>query len=838
MDMENLEPLENLLDEIRDIDGFPIADDEDILELSDPPYYTACPNPYINDFIEEYGTKYDPENDDYDRKPFVGDISEGKRNSVYSAHTYHTKVPHKAINKYIKHFTNKDNLIYDGFCGSGMTGIASKMSGRNSIISDLSPVASFIAYNYNNYVNINEFKKITQKILNELERECDWMYETSHNSLENNNEQKLFDTDKKAIINYTVWSEEFICPYCKKDFTFWGVAVNKKTGNVSKEFNCSHCDAKISKKECKRNYELVYDSSLNKKIKQTKRKPVLINYSFKGEEFFKEPDKKDLELLNMINEREIPYWYPTNRMKEGKETRRNDKFGITHVHHMYFKRSLWVISKFLSKIKKIKNKSIRSKLLYLFTGTLQGLSKQQRYRHKSTFPNMILSGTLYVGSLIREYCVYDWIKGKLKGILRFLNEFDNETKNYKTLISTNSLNNSMVNENSIDYIFTDPPFGENLMYSELNFIWESWLKVFTNNQNEAIVSSDQDKDLDKYTELMTLSFKEMYRILKPNRWMTVVFHNSKASVWNAIQESISRAGFIIAQVSTLDKKQGTFKQVTSAGAVKNDLVINAYKPKKEFTDRFLMNTGEGMEEDFIKQQLEHLPVEANIERTEKMLYSKMLAHYVENGFKIKYNANNFYELLHDNFVERDGYWFIEDQADEYSRWKSSLKLDELEDIKKGNQVLFVIDEQTALTWIYNFLDEPKDYSEIYTSYNQVATKTDDEIPELRKMLDNNFIQEDGKYRRPQSKKEKAQIKKNREKKLNKAWEKILDRAINSRRKIKNVRKEALIHGFTKCYQNENYEDIITVADRLYKSTLESSGDILDFVDIARMKIGD
>ena len=88
------------------------------------------------------------------------------------------------------------------------------------------------------------------------------------------------------------------------------------------------------------------------------------------------------------------------------------------------------------------------------------------------------------------------------------------------------------------------------------------------------------------------------------------------------------------------------------------------------------------------------------------------------------------------------------------------------------------------------------------------------------------------------KKEKAQIKKNREKELDKAWEKILDRAINGRRKIKNVRKEALIHGFTKCYQNENYEDIITVADRLYKSTLESSGDILDFVDIARMKIGD
>jgi hypothetical protein len=95
--------------------------------------------------------------------------------------------------------------------------------------------------------------------------------------------------------------------------------------------------------------------------------------------------------------------------------------------------------------------------------------------------------------------------------------------------------------------------------------------------------------------------------------------------------------------------------------------------------------------------------------------------------------------------------------------------------------------------------------------------------------------EDGKYRRPKTRKERESIEKSRTKNLEKAWKKLLDRAKNGSRKIKNIRKEALIHGFTKCYQQENYEDIVTVADRLYKSTLESSGDILDFVDIARMK---
>src|SRR6056297_2874344 len=134
MDKDNIKPLNELLDKVRDIDGFPKGKDEDILELSDPPYYTACPNPYINDFIEEHGTEYDPENDDYEKKPFVSDVSEGKNDSIYRAHSYHTKVPHKAIMKYIEHYTKEGDIVFDGFCGSGMTGVAAQLTGRESIL--------------------------------------------------------------------------------------------------------------------------------------------------------------------------------------------------------------------------------------------------------------------------------------------------------------------------------------------------------------------------------------------------------------------------------------------------------------------------------------------------------------------------------------------------------------------------------------------------------------------------------------------------------------------------------------------------------------------------------
>ncbi|MCK4690061.1 MAG: DNA methylase, partial [Candidatus Marinimicrobia bacterium] len=441
------------------------------------------------------------------------------------------------------------------------------------------------------------------------------------------------------------------------------------------------------------------------------------------------------------------------------------------------------------------------------------------------------TGTIYISSLPVEKNIIRGFEEKLKTIMKL-----SIKSNSNVIISTQSITNfKNIPSNSIDYIFTDPPFGANLMYSELSFIWEAWLRVLTNNKKEAIINRSQHKRINDYTQIMTVGFKEMYRVLKPNRWITIEFHNSKASVWNSIQEAVTRAGFIISQVAVLDKQQGSFNQVTAAGAVENDLIINAYKPKEDFAEKFLISAGDGMEVDFIADQLDHLPIRPNVGRTEKMLYSKMLAHYVENGFKIRYDSANFYKLLSDNFTELDGYWFLDSQAKEYNEWKSGLSLDRIKEVLDGQQVLFVSDEKSALAWLYNLLHQPRTYSEIYTAYQQVATTTEDKIPELRDLLDNNFILEEGKHRRPVSREEREEINKNREKELDRAFNKLLKHAKEQKGKIRNIRQEALVHGFTRCYQEGRYQDILTIADKLYASTQESSGDIMDFVDIARIK---
>jgi len=105
--------------EFRKIEGFPIGSDEDILALSDPPYYTACPNPFIADFIKHYGKPYDPTNP-YSREPLAADTGAGKTHSIYTAHSYHSKIPHLAIMPCILHYTEPGDILFDGFSGEEM----------------------------------------------------------------------------------------------------------------------------------------------------------------------------------------------------------------------------------------------------------------------------------------------------------------------------------------------------------------------------------------------------------------------------------------------------------------------------------------------------------------------------------------------------------------------------------------------------------------------------------------------------------------------------------------------------------------------------------------------
>lgn len=834
MKENEIQPLADLLDTLRDIQGFPKGKDEDILALSNPPYYTACPNPYLNDFIEEHGKPYNEETDTYHRNPFVGDVSEGKNDPIYNAHSYHTKVPYKAIMKYIEHYTDEGDIVFDGFCGTGMAGVAAQMLNRKAILSDISPVATFIAHNYNSKVDSELFIKDTNKILEEVEAECSWMYET-------NPDDKAFDVfrknaedtsvlPEKGKINYTVWSDVFICQFCQHEHIFWSEAVDKVTGEILDLYPCPNCNALIKKTGCKRAEVSFFDKSIGQEIIQTKQVPVLINYTFGKKRFQKTPNSDDLKLIEKIDNEIIPYWIPTYKMmfrdgSWGDIWRAGYHFGVTCSHHFFTKRNIWVYGAIWSKSKE--------KLSQWTLSSIQNyINKKQSY----TGGGGGMPGVLYIASLLQEKNVIDVFKRKYAKVVELLKITNKFNKNNGIISTQSTTHLSNLPANSIDYIFTDPPFGSNIMYSEANFLWESWLKVFTNNESEAIINTSQNKGLSEYTKLMTDSFKECYRILKPNRWITVEFHNSKSYIWNAIQESLNKAGFIVSNVSILDKQQGSFKQVTSSMAVSKDLVISAYKPKESFSKRFIEDAGQNLETDFVRMHLSHLEPEPSIERTEQMLYSRMLSYYVQRGYTIRYNSYSFFQMLNENFISQDGYWFNEEQISGYHEYKKRMKLEGISDTSAGNLVLFVSDEKSALIWLNAFLDTPKSYSEISTAFNKIATSINDAIPELKNLLDENFISENDQYRRPTSEREKLPIAEKRAKALLKDFDSILLEAANSKKKIKSCRKEALAAGFEHCYKHERYQDILAVAKKLDSKFLENSSEINEFIEVAEIKV--
>jgi hypothetical protein len=321
--------------EFRKIEGFPIGEDEDILALSDPPYYTACPNPFLEDFIRHYGKPYDPATDDYRREPFASDMGAGKTHPIYTAHSYHSKIPHLATMPCILHYTEPGDIVLDGFSGSGMTGVAAQLCGqpeaefkatleaewkknglpapkwgaRRPVLIDLSPVANFIAYNLNLDVSARDFKKAADDFFQKIDAELGWMYETSHS-----------DGKRKGRINYVVWSEVFTCPNCAGDVVFMDQAYDPETGKFAKEFECPGCGAALTTRSCEHKFTSYFDKAIGETVRKVTYAPVEIEYTLRSDKtkYRKKPDADDLALINRLANEQPRDWFPTAKLPIGK----------------------------------------------------------------------------------------------------------------------------------------------------------------------------------------------------------------------------------------------------------------------------------------------------------------------------------------------------------------------------------------------------------------------------------------------------------------------------------------------------------------------------------------
>jgi hypothetical protein len=775
--------------------------------------------------------------------------------------------------------------------GSGMTGVAAQWCGsapavyrhglelewkqrgkpapkwgaRRVILNDLSPAATFIAANYNLPFDVDAFAKAGKQLLKEVAQEIGWMYETLHS-----------DGRTKGRIEYTVWSQLYTCPDCAGEVNFTEEALDEDSKRVKDTFPCPHCGAELTKQRMERLYVNKLDTATSKSIQIPKRAPALISYAIGKTRYEKRPDAEDLARLAKIEALPLPPNVPTIEippMHMTHERARMDYAGITHIHHFFLPRAAQAMGLLWAKAKAHPDARTRNFLQFMVEQAIWGMSILARYAptHFSQV-NQYLNGVYYVASQHAECTPWYILDGKLSRLAKAFRGY--RAGRGIAAVNTGTTARLPLPDSSIDYIFTDPPFGENIYYADLNFLVESWHGVTTDARPEAIIDRFKKKALPEYQHLMQRCFAEYHRVLKPGRWMTVVFSNSRASVWNAIQVAMQQAGFVVAEVTALDKQQGSYRQVTSTTAVKQDLVISVYKPNGGLEQR-LAERGASAESawDFVETHLRQLPVtkhrdgelELIVERDPRRVYDRMVAWFVRHDDPVPLSSDEFLAGLQQrDFPERDGMVFLPGQVGEYDKKRAQAA-------QAPQMELFVSDERSAIDWLTDFLKKrPSTYQEVHPEFiTQLGAgwRKHEQKPELTALLEDNFLRYEGngegtgpvptqisnylsknfhEYRGldkddprlvakarerwyvPDPNKA-ADLEKRREKTLLKEFETY--RAFTGRR-LKEFRLEVLRAGFKAAWSQKDLQTIIKVARKIPEEVLQEDEKLLLWYDQA------
>lgn len=618
--------LGDLLPDLRRYEGFPDGDDERIVAGSLPPRYTACPNPFIHDLVGPGGA-----DGAYERTPFAADISEGRADPVYRAQVYHTKVPPRAIARYIEHFTRPGDVVFDGFCGSGMTGVAARMTGRRAVLVDLSPAATAIAATYVVPVDADAAREAFAAVLDRLREQCAWLYETGDGRL----------------VSHVIWSEVYRCPHCKAPAPFSDMGFDFAARRPADRIVCPACRREIRAQALER---------VLTEAGTTAETPVRV--ARVGQRGEGPPTPDELARLDEIARADIPFWFPEEWMMRqapaddgwGDMWRRGYHTGVWRVADFYTPRTLWALAAAVHFAREL---DAPPAVRHLVTQTIINASiNLTRMRRAYQGPVPLV---LYFPRLRRECNVIEVLRRRFAASLAVLAELPADSEVVVSTQSATCLGN--IPDATIDYIFTDPPFGRNIIYSEVNFLWESWMGITTNQGPEAIMSRSQDKGVGDYEDLMRRCFAEFRRILKPRRWITVEFHNSHNEVWAAIQRALTEAGFVVEDVRVLDKQQVSFKQASTQNAVQRDLVISARRPRSAQLQLPSFVAEEQDVWEFVRRRLRELDSaegDAADERTPRALYTRLVQHMLQAGRQVPLDAAEFYAGLAERFELRDG----------------------------------------------------------------------------------------------------------------------------------------------------------------------------------------
>lgn len=460
--------------------------------------------------------------------------------AMYIMHKFFARKQMDVINHYIESHTFKEEIVLDPFCGSGvMVGEALRLN-RRVIGIDINPVAIFITKNTITPCNINKISSKFQEIEKDVANDINKLYITN-------------------------------CRICQKEIPAICFTWNNETLS----------DVRY---ECPQHGRLISQISVD-----------------------------DSDLQQSITEKKIPeyfdtngiclYWYPKNKLSYPDGTPFLKKERYNSVDELFTARNLIALAKLYSRIENITDKNLQEAFKFAFSSMSHLATKMTPVRSSRPFSSAWVQQSYWFCPYNMESNVWNLFKRAVHGkqglikakdaIPNIFTEFK-ETKNPKTIIESKKYDYSLIestisslNElktNSIDYVITDPPYGHSIQYGELLYMWGSWLRLMDNfdliAQNEIIKNHKQGKGDKEYEQMLSKAFRQIFRVLKPERYCTVTFHNPSLKYRNILFRSVILNGFKLEKIIYQPPPRPSAKSLLQPfGSLEGDYFFRFKKPK-------------------------------------------------------------------------------------------------------------------------------------------------------------------------------------------------------------------------------------------------------------------
>ena len=631
-------------------------------------YYSSGPNPNLRRFVEEHSTPYDPETDDYNVPPFDQPITTARSTAIYNMHTYWSKKPPDAIRQYIRHYTQPGDMALDSLCGSGTTALAALMEGRPVIAIDLSPAATFITKNHCTPVDVDKLQCAFEELQARVEREMGWLYET-----------RCDRCDGRATTVYTVYSQVFQCPRCLEKIPLFDCTETEgqtAKGKPKRIRTCPHCHERGHIEEIKSQSQKFgavpvlarYECQEGCKPQRANRRH---NDSDPKKRFFFE--QYDFGKIREIESKEVPHWYPKGYDMTGFSRYKRDAlrlYGIREVADLFTNRNLWALAALLDAIRGMPKDIYRDVLTFGFTSIL--LKASRMMAHNRDGIGRIQKGTYYIPQIEHDINVGRFMAQAVSDLKSGYRDI--VVASPDLLVSTSDARDLDIQSETVDYIFTDPPYAGNMQYGELNFVWEAWLGFDTGwHDNEIIVNRTRVKTEADWARTMREAMSECYRVLKPGRWISLCYHDTSEGTWHLVQDMMTEVGFIPEQLETtlyIDTPAKTVNQYFAEKVTRRDLVINFRKPRPGELIAQLTLFGDEDPATFAEKARAILceALENHPGNPADRLYDQLVSRMVRKG---EFERHDFDQLLRSVAEEVGGRWYLLETADQVDEAESA-----------------------------------------------------------------------------------------------------------------------------------------------------------------------